>query len=213
MKKFLITLSLLFISTNSFAAQTPKEFAESVADKVVAIIEAPKSEEAREDDLVHLFKQNVDSDYMGRFAMGKYFRQATPAQQKKYLSLYRDYVIYSYIPKFRLYAGEKMSVIQTIQDDAELFTVKTTLKTTKSATGSVFVDYKLKKAGGTYKIVDVIGEGISLITTQRSDFSTPLSDRGVEWFVGRLEEKVIALKANPPKTDSALPAVSKTAKN
>ena len=201
------------ISTNRFAAQTPKEFAESVADKVVAIIEAPKSEEAREADLVNLFKQNVDSDYMGRFAMGKYFRQATPAQQKKYLSLYRDYVIYSYIPKFRLYAGEKMTVNQTIQDDAELFTVKTTLKTTKSATGSVLVDYKLKKAGGTYKIVDVIGEGISLITTQRSDFSAPLSDKGIEWFVGRLEEKVIALKANPPKTDSALPASSKTAKN
>lgn len=208
MKKLVTFFSILLFANSSFAA-TPKEYAESIADKVVSIIESPKSEKAREDDLIALFKKNVDTDWMGKFTMGRHFRQADKSQQRKFLDLYRDYVIYSYIPKFRLYAGERMMVTQVIEEGNGYFTVKSTLKTTASSTGSVFVDYKLKQTGGNYKIIDVIGEGVSLINTQRSDFTTPLASMGIDGFISRLEEKVKALKANPPETVKESNAESK----
>jgi len=206
MSKIFLSLFLLAFFTGSLPysslAATPKEFTEQIADEVVKIIEAKKSEAEKEKDLINLFKKHVDTDWMARFTMGKYFRSTTPEQQKKYKELYRDYVIYSYIPKFRMYAGEKIEVNQVIKDDQaeEFYTVKTTLKTDKSKTGSVLVDYKLRKLGEVYKIVDVIGEGISLITTQRSDFSTPLAEQGIDAFIEKLSNKVADLKAHPQTT-------------
>ncbi len=197
-KKLLVIIALLALLPFSALAATPKEYAESIAANVIDIIESGKSESTVEQELVQLFKKNVDSDWMAGFTMGKYYRQLSPEQKKKYNELYRDYVIYSYIPKFRLYTSERMNVIQAIQDDKDFYTVKTSLNTKKSSTGKVFVDYKLKKSGSSFKIIDVVGEGVSLINTQRSDFSTPLSEGGVESFLTRLEAKVVALKANPP---------------
>ena len=198
-KKLSLLLILVTLMPFSAFAGTPKDFAENLADTVIKIIEAPKSEDAREKDLIALFRSKVDTTWMAGFTMGKNYRTLTPAQKAKYNQLYADYVIYSYIPKFRMYTGERMDVNQVIDEGSDLFTVKTSLKTKASSTGSVFVDYKLKKAGGEFKIVDVIGEGVSLINTQRSDFTAPQNDLGVDGFIARLEEKVKALKANPPK--------------
>ncbi len=207
MKKIvLLFIALLF--ANSAFASTPKEYATSVADQVVSIIESKGTDEAKEQRLISLFKQNVDTNWMGKFVMGRYFRQADKKLQNRYLGLYADYVIYSYIPKFRLYAGERMQVTQVIDDSEGFYTVKSVLNTKASSTGKVFVDYKLKKSAGAFKIVDVIGEGVSLINTQRSDFSTLLSEMGVEGFVNRLEEKVKVLKSTP-----AADLSNKSAKN
>lgn len=199
MYKFLLTLLFLTLP-NIVNAATPKEFTENLADKVVNVIASDKSDPDKEKQLIELFKNNVDTDWMAKFTMGKYFRGITEDQKKKYLGLYHDYVAYAYIPKFRTYAGEKIVVNQVIEDDKDLYTVKTTLQTEKSSTGSVLVDYKLKKTAETYKIIDIIGEGVSLITTQRSDFSTPLSEQGVDKFLERLESKVADLKAHPDTT-------------
>jgi phospholipid transport system substrate-binding protein len=198
---FFIAFSSVITLANSYAL-TPKEFTENVANEAVKIIESKKTEDEKEKSLIALFKQNVDTDWMARFTMGKYFRQATPEQQSKFKELYRDFVIYSYIPKFRAYSGEKIDVNQVIKDEQseEFYTVKTNLKTDKSKTGTVLVDYKLRKIGDSFKIVDIIGEGISLISTQRSDFATPLSEQGIDAFLEKLSVKVADLKAHPDST-------------
>jgi phospholipid transport system substrate-binding protein len=203
MKNFFVAFTLLLLvlsPIDSYAnnSNNPKEFIEGISNNVVKIITSKKSDEAKQNDLISMFKKNVDTDFMGRFAMGKFFRQATPEQQKKFLSLYRDYVIYLYIPRFKQYSGESIDVTQVIRDSDDLFTVKSSLKTDKSSTGSVSVDYKVKKNGVSFKIIDIIGEGISLITTQRSDFATPLQEQGIDNFITRLAAKVEDLKKNPP---------------
>jgi ABC-type transporter MlaC component len=44
-------------------------------------------------------------------------------------------------------------------------------------------------------LVDVVGEGISMIATQRSDFGGLLSRKGVDYFNEKLEKKVNKLMA------------------
>lgn len=203
MKKYLLICLLLLTAIvpniiHASNTNNPKEFIENISNNVVSIITSKRNDEAKQNDLIVLFNKNVDTDFMGRFAMGKFFRQATPDQQKKFLKLYRDYVIYLYIPRFKQYSGESIDVTQVIRDSDDLFTVKSSLKTDKSSTGSVLVDYKVKRNGASFKIIDIIGEGISLITTQRSDFATPLQEQGIDNFITRLEAKVEDLKKNPP---------------
>lgn len=196
-KYFLIAACL--ISSPSFAQSIPasdaKDYAIKAGNKIIEVVESKVSDEQKQATLISLLKDNSDTDYMAKFVMGKFFRQASKDQQKKYLQLYQDYVIYSYIPRFREYEGEKQQVFQALEKGNNEYIVKTTITSLKAKNGKVNVDYRLLRSGNSFRIIDVIAEGVSLLTTQRSDFAAPLSQRGVEFFLGKLEDKVKRLKA------------------
>ena len=203
MKKLYLTfaISLLLVASGitaavaaSFSAKDPEEFADKMANKVVNIIESKDSENDKLEKLISLFKKNVDTDWMAKFVMGKYYRQIDDDKKGKYLKLYRDYVIYSYIPRFKEYSGERIAVTGSRDEGKGEHIVKTVLKTDKVNSGSVYVDYRLKKSGNGFKVIDIIGEGVSLITTQRSDFAAPLSKKGTAYFIDVLERKVKKIK-------------------
>ena len=52
------------------------------------------------------------------------------------------------------------------------------------------VSYKVKQAEkGAFKIYDITAEGVSMITTQRSEFGSILSRDGMEGLIYKLEQK------------------------
>ncbi len=200
--KFLKSLlvALYFVSTSAsaqsvFPTNDPKDYAVKVGNRIIEIVESKVPNLEKQNTLIDLFRTNSDTDYMAKFVMGRFFRQASKEQKSKYLELYRDYVIYSYIPRFREYEGEKQQVNQSVSQGSNEFIVKTTITSPKSKTGKINVDYRLLKSGNSFKIIDVIGEGVSLLTTQRSDFAAPLSQKGIDFFLIRLEDKVAKLKS------------------
>lgn len=202
MKKLakLAALAVVFVFSQANAAplktNDPKAYAKSIGDSVVTVIKSGKSEEDKFNQLETLFKENVDTDFMGKFAMGRYFKTAKPDLQKKYLSLYRDYVMYSYVPKFKNYASQKVEILSSNPKGKDEFMVKTKLRPESGEVKEILLDYRVKKTGNSFKIVDIIGEGVSYITNQRNDFGSALSKITAEDFVNKLEQKVSKLKAN-----------------
>lgn len=200
MKKIVFTFVLLIlvlpwaVRASALDTSNPKKFTDNIANRIIEIINSKKSESDKQEDLVNLFESYVDTDWMARFALGKYYRQLDDKKKTDYLRLYKDYVIYTYVPRFREYSGEKMNVLSSIKQGRGEYIVKSSLKTSK-ANNDVLVDYRLKKKGSSFKIIDVIGEGVSLITTQRSDFAAPISQRGIDFFLDRLAKKVEMLKS------------------
>lgn len=192
----LIVVTFTASAANAMAGiktSDPKKFADKVANRIIEIIESKTSESDKQEDLIQLFKSHVDTNWMGKFVLGKHYKDLG-GKETKYQDLYRDYVIYTYIPRFREYSGERMQVVDSVKKGSGEYIVKSVLKTSKSDE-DILVDYRLKRHGDTFKIIDVIGEGVSLITTQKSDFEAPISHRGLDFFLGRLEKKVDMLKS------------------
>jgi phospholipid transport system substrate-binding protein len=173
----------------------PKIYAEKVSDEVISIVKNIKDEKEEQTKLNELFKQNVDTDFMGKFALGKYFRQLDKNQQKQYLELYRDYVMYTYVPKFRNFVNNGVKILTSTKAGDNEFLVKTKLVDKTSADAKeILLDYRVIKKGNSFMIQDIIGEGVSYITTQRSDFAGALSKVGIEEFLKKLDAKVTKLK-------------------
>lgn len=166
-----------------------KKFVSTMADKVILIVQdASLSDAAKEDQLVKIFNDNVDTDWMGRFALGRYFTRLNDGEKKHYLKLYHDYLLNNYIPRFREYTGEKIGVAGASAIENGEVMVNTTIHSPK-ASKDVLVDYRLKQQGDSFRVVDIVAEGISLITTQRTDFGTSIANDGTEAFFARLEAK------------------------
>ncbi|NDF11290.1 MAG: ABC transporter substrate-binding protein [Proteobacteria bacterium] len=201
MKRFSPTAFLLVLFVGVFAA-TPvsaatdgaRNFVQSLSNEVIGVIESKSSDSAKSDKLKEIFLRSVDTDWMSRFVMGANYRALKDGQKQEYTNLYKDFLVYSYVPRFKEYTGEKLKIINIREDKNNEFFVQTEL-VRSSDKPAVRVDYRLRQKDGSYKLIDIIGEGVSLITTQRSDFAGVISRQGSDAFIKMLTERVKNLKA------------------
>ncbi len=180
----------IFLSFPAFAqTDSAKKYVQDVGNQVLVIISnKSQSDDAKEKKLIGIFNQTVDTEWMSRFVLGHYYRQATPAQLKKYKDLYRQYVLESYVPKFRQYTGEKFQITAARAEGDSEYVVQTEILRPNQE--SVRVDYRLAGKGGALKIVDIIVEGVSLINTQRSEFGSVISREGFDSLITKLDGMV-----------------------
>lgn len=192
LKKYLaLTILILFpyISEASATTDNAKAFISKVSDDVLKVMEtAQLSSEQKEEKLTVLFKTTVDTDWIAKFVLGQYWRSASLEQQNKYKGLHKQYLIKNYVPKFKEYSNQKVK-IGAVQDQGdEEYLVETVISSPDGP--DVNVDYKVRKQkDGTFKIFDVIAEGVSMITTQRSEFGSILSRKGIDYLIEQLQAK------------------------
>ncbi len=183
------------IANEEIVAADPRDFVTKLTDKVLQIIRRDGlTDKQKETSLIKLFTNHVDSKWMAQFVLGRYWRDADAGQKKKYTSLYQDYLIQSYVPRFREYEGEEYEILRITDEGSRQYTIQSKLKG-ENGKPDVRVDYRIHKKGGKFLIIDVVGEGISLITTQRSDFGGMISRKGLDHFIEKLEEKVKKMDA------------------
>ncbi len=191
MKKLAI-LCVMCISGMAFAsAKHAENFVRQLSDDVFGILNSTVSDDAKEAELRNMFDDYVDAEHMAKNVLADALKTATPEQTARYIGLYKDYLTYSYVPKFRSYTGEGMDILSVAPNVSGAYIVNTTL----NADGdTIAVDYLIKKAGGKYKLIDIVAEGVSIVSTQQSDFGAFAKRKGLDTFLKLLEKKVNKLK-------------------
>jgi len=186
LKKLL--LSALFVSSfcfQSFAELTPQIAEQHIEDLAHEAISSAKMDK---DNFNILFHKYFDSAYIGRFILGKYWRQATAEQQKEYLKLFNRLVINSYERRFDDYDGETLKVIGTRVIGKDIL-VKSMLSDPDRE--DVAISWRLRKRPNGPRIIDVIVEDISLSITQRSEFYAIIeqNNNDIDELIKKLREK------------------------
>lgn len=198
MKKIFSILCLAFVVLTSVAAQATEKKAEAyvqgVSNRVLDIISNTKlSQDEKQQKLITVFEQTVDTKWIGRFVLGRYYRTATAAQKKSYDDVYREFLIRSYVPRFKEYKGQKFELTETRIEGKDEYLVKTLIKSENEA--AIRVDYRVRDTGNGFKVSDIISEGVSLINTQRSEFGSVVSREGMDYLIEKLEERLAKLKS------------------
>lgn len=124
----------------------------------------------------HLLQDSFDMETIGRFALGRYWRVATPDQQKQYQSLFREMVVTVYSNRFHEYRGQKFET-RSVRADGDKDSIVTAFIIPPDGP-EVQVDWRVRFKNGQYKVVDVIVEGVSMSVTQRSDFASVIQRGG-----------------------------------
>jgi phospholipid transport system substrate-binding protein len=197
-KKILIncfTLAVLMLSglTASFASEDKALDLINVLSKdTLAVIADDKiSADIKEQKLVKLFEESVDTKWIAKFVLGKYWSDVPQEKQNIYTALYHKFLLQSYVPKFKSYTDQKIEILDSSKEYENEYLVRTEIK---SASDPVLaVNYKVRlNQDGSYKIFDIVAEGVSMITTQRSEFSSILSRQGVDHLIEQLEKRTSA---------------------
>ena len=193
--KYSLMIFVTMLSVSQIASANTKDaanFINDLADRVISILKNPEiSTKNKEDQLNAIFIKSVDTKWIGKFAMGKYWHSITPTQQEQYLDLYSNYLTGLYVPNFRKYTGNIVKIINVSEVRPKEFLVQTNL-TDSLNTMNIKIDYMLMQQNSgieNFVIFDVIAEGVSLITAQRAEIGSVMKDGNFNSLVALLVKK------------------------
>ncbi len=199
MKKIVITLALLLLSTTSFAENTDqseqvKSFINNVGNQIITIAAEKKlSSDQRKTKIISVIDNSIDADWIARFVLGKNYNNASDLQKDSFSKLYREFMINTYGPKFQNYNGRKFEVV-SVNKQSSFYIAKSEFLPQDSKT-PVDVAFRVKERNGKLVILDFVAEGVSLIETQRSEFNSAISQKGMDQFLEDLKVRITKLKS------------------
>ncbi|MEK6210728.1 MAG: ABC transporter substrate-binding protein [Pseudomonadota bacterium] len=191
----LIGLLLLaaFVTALEVRAQAPSPdvLVRNTTEEVLTIVRNDKDIKAgKVDRIVDLIEEKVAPHFdfvrMTRLAVGRAWRDATPAQREALIKEFRSLLVRSYSAAFTAYTGVSVEYrpFRFNPGDTEA-TVQTLIKLPGGAE-PVTVDYDMALTPAGWKVYDVRVAGASLIINYRNLFAVEIDRGGIDGLIKSL---------------------------
>ena len=181
-----------------------KNFIEEMTQDAISMLTGDLTREERARRFRILMNKNFSIQGIAKFVLGRHLRKATEAQKKEYLRLYEDLMVATYSDRFAKYSGERLLVKKADVRGKKDVIVYTTMVKAGNGAKPLKVDWRVRSKGETYTIIDVMVEGISMIMTQKSEFSSFIKSSGGEFknLLAELQKRVDENNNDKNKTAS-----------
>ncbi len=151
-------------------------FIQATGEDLVRVINSPAAVEQRRQQVATILRRAVDIEGTGRFILGRWWRQASAAEQQEYLRLFEEVLIRNLASRFGEYQGVTFALgrsQQRTEDDALVTTI-----VQRPGSAAFNLDWRVADVNGQPRIVDLVAEGASLRLTQRSEYSAVIQRGG-----------------------------------
>jgi len=146
----------------------------------------------RVDRLMPAVERSFDLKTMAQFMVGPSWSAMPAAEQDAVAAAFERMTVASYAANFARYSGQSFSVDPQVAERGGDKIVQS--KMSDPAGDPVAFTYRMRQAGGTWKIVDVFLEGyISELATRRSDFAATVASGGAPALIKKLDGLTAAL--------------------
>ena len=185
MRRLPIVLALWFALAGSAQAAAPLDYTRTILQQARTIVADKQTHNEKLAALSALFGKFLDTDAMGRAALGEHWSSFTPAQQKEFLDLFRELLQRTYVQKLLLfenpdfvYAGQQLT--------GNGATVDTKIVTPRD---QFDVSYRLTHAGDNWIATAITVEDVSLTANLGSQLSDLLTRMSVDDLLTLMRRK------------------------
>lgn len=171
------------------SAEEAKNFASTKGKELLMSFQEPDLAE-RYRQLDALFMTYIDIDYVSRFVLGRYWRQMSSEQQRRYRDIFVRYGLAYYKTLPLDYAKNLTYEIKGVEQEGAFVNVATNVHVfLGNDSQDVTLIFRLHKVDGVIKAVDVKVAESSLLLAYRSKFYEMIAqdDGEIEWFLEDLE--------------------------
>ena len=175
------------------AAVDPATFINNLGNQALDALNPATSPQQRVVAFRTLFRRDFDVSQIARFVLGPYWRVATPQQQREFLRLFTNYIALAYSTRLSQYSGERL-VVTGWQPQSGGAIVSS--QVARPGGGSpIRINWRLTRYGNTYKINDVVVDGVSMAITERSEFASVIQRTGgnVQGLLATLRAKTAGI--------------------
>jgi phospholipid transport system substrate-binding protein len=194
MKTVIFGVALLLIVGASGAwADQPMKVVKHVIEKALDVLSNPAYAKGQRRQMVKgIVDPHFDYREMAKLSLGSTWFSISAGQRDEFVRLFADLLEASYSDKIEKYAQRvKIDYIGEIpmgEDRAEVRTVVI------KPNDRIPLNYRLLNEDGTWKVYDVVIEGVSLVSNYRSQFRRIIHRTSYADLVQRLKAKVSEMK-------------------
>ena len=186
----LIFIFLLVIPLQGYAA-TPKDTVETGVNKVIATLSYPAFKAKPKDQQIDAISAEIESVFdfkeLSRRTLGKQWRKMSAEQQTEFVKLFTELLQGVYADRLLAYSDQKILFEKETMLKKGRAEVQSYLQTSDGTKIPLF--YRLTDKSGSWKVYEVIIEGVSMVKNYRTQFRDILSKDPPEKLLEILREK------------------------
>lgn len=187
---------LLVSAAAASSAVAPRDVVQSAVVRVVQAIE--ESHLARPEPLAkpgggklrleirRVATELFDFEEIARRALSRHWAGRSSAEQAEFVTLFTDLLERAYFGRIEAYSGEKI-VYTGEAVDGDYATVRSRILTRRRT--ETALDYRMHKIAGRWKVYDVVIDGVSFVSTYRSEFNRIIQSSSWDDLIERLRKK------------------------
>jgi len=187
----IVFVFLMVIPLQGYAA-TPKETVESGVNKVLKTLGDPAFKAKSKEQQIAIVGQEIDSVFDFRElsirTLGKQWKKMSAEQQTEFVSLFKKLLQGVYADRLLAYSDQKVLFEKEIMLKKGRAEVQSFLQTSDGKKIPLF--YRLTDKSGSWKVYDVIIEGVSMVKNYRTQFRQIISNDSPDKLLEVLREKV-----------------------
>ena len=189
LKSFVMTLSLFVLTVPVIQAGDVEDINSMVKKKVSVIFDQLGKQDIekneRNEKIVGELNEIMDFQLAAYLSLGKHWKKISKKQKKEFVKIFQQYINNYIVEKIDLYTNQKID----IGDSKIVKKGRAELEIGILSGGETLqVNFKLRKnKKKEWRVYDVDIEGVSLITTFRSQFSGVLKNSSFEELLEKLK--------------------------
>jgi phospholipid transport system substrate-binding protein len=182
-------LSLAFNGSPAHAQSAETEFVQRLADEAIRVLQDDSQDLAeREKNFRILLLDGFAMEKIGRFVVGRYWKQMSLDQRHDYQKLFSEWILRSYAARLGGYADQKFIVDKTKKTKQKDVFVRTRI--VQAGSPDIRCDWRVRKLAGSLKVIDIVVEGASMLSTQRSEFTAVINKHGLDGLIEALTARL-----------------------
>ncbi len=200
-KAFLLYfVSLCIVGISSQANATPAPTV-AISETINSILDTlrdkelsqPSNKIERRDKIGTLIRDRFDFKEMSKRSLARHWKKISPDDQKQFVSIFADLLEASYIGKIEGYTDEKVTYDKETLKGKGKYGVVSTSIVTKSV--NIPIDYKVKLKNDKWWVYDVVIEGVSFVSTYRSQYNKIIIKESFAKLIEKMKTKLDEVNA------------------
>jgi len=169
---FLIFLVIFFLSIAKVNSIEPDIFVQSTVNRASEALNNKFSKEEKIERLKEIASETVDINGIGYYTLGAYRKNINEDQKKEYSNLFEQYFLKSFASRLAEYSNPEIEVVSKKKLNENYTMVSSVLVGTEQRP-EVKIDWRIYTKNPEIPLIrDLIIEGLSLVRTQKEEFSS-----------------------------------------
>jgi phospholipid transport system substrate-binding protein len=188
----IVWVAIVIGSPSALAAGSPGDIIRDTSDRMLDALR--KNEAELKTDTSELYAlvnkivlPNFDFEAMSRWVLGRYWRQATPEQRKRFVAEFRTLLVRTYGSSLLNYTDASIRVLPMPPVSGDDVTVRSQVE--RGDGPPIPINYSMHRKNDVWKVYDVSVDGVSLVTTYRGSFADEIRQDGIDGLIAKLAKR------------------------
>jgi phospholipid transport system substrate-binding protein len=158
------------------AASRAEALVEGLSAELIALLRSGRSAAQLYGDFERLLARYGDMPVVAASALGPPWRAASPAQKAAFVAAFQTYLARKYGRQFTDYQNATITLVRARDGGRSGVLVET--RVTRPGREGFAVEWQVSERGGAPKVVNLVIEGVSMLTNERAEIGAMLEADG-----------------------------------